>query len=222
MFPRVAGMTSLAATERTLLCATAQQVGPDAPTLCGGWNVRDLVVHLLIREGHPLAAAGIFVPRLAGLTRRVERSLADDDFADLVTELRHGPPLLSPFRVPRLGGIANIAEFFVHHEDIRRAQEDWQPRVQSPSAENTLWRLLTVLGRATSLVAPTGVVMRRSDVADTRARLRKARPDSGDVVVTGTPSELLLFAYGRQGRCVVELDGAPDDVAALQGASLGI
>jgi uncharacterized protein (TIGR03085 family) len=215
-------MTSLAATERTLLCATAQQVGPDAPTLCGDWDVRGLVTHLLIREGHPLASAGIFVPRLAGLTRRVERSLAEDDFADLVTELRHGPPLFSPFRVPKLGGIANIAEFFVHHEDIRRAQASWEPRAQSTSTENTLWRLLTLLGRATSLAAPTGVVMRRSDVADTQARLRKARPGSGDVLVTGTPSELLLFAYGRQEHSVVELEGAQDDVAALHGASLGI
>lgn len=215
-------MSSFAATERTLLCATAQQMGPAAPTLCGGWDVRDLVVHLLIREGHPLAAAGIFVPRLAGMTRRTEKSLAHLDFADLVTRLRNGPPLLSPFRLPKLGGVANIAEFFVHHEDIRRAQADWTPRVQSPAAENTMWRLLTLLGRATSLSAPTGVVMRRSDVPDARARLRKAQPGAGDVVVTGVPSELLLFAYGRQQQARVELDGEPDDVSTLQGASLGI
>src|SRR5690349_13590349 len=126
----VAAMSSIAAHERTLLCATAQQFGPDAPTLCEGWDVRDLVIHLLIREGHLLAAAGIFVPLrpLTRVRRRTEESLARRDFADLVKDLRHGPPLLSPFSVPKLGGIANIAEFFVHHDDIRRAQEDWAPR----------------------------------------------------------------------------------------------
>src|SRR4051794_6035530 len=35
-------MTSIAHSERTQLCALAQQLGPDAPTLCEGWTVRDL------------------------------------------------------------------------------------------------------------------------------------------------------------------------------------
>ena len=215
-------MSSLAARERTLLCATAQQMGPEAPTLCGAWDVRDLVVHLLVREGHPIAAAGIFVPPLAGLTRRTESALAAKDFADLVTELRHGPPLLSPFSVPVLGGIANIAEFFVHHEDIRRAQDDWVPRAQDQGTEDTLWRVLHLLGRGTSLAAPTGVIVRRSDRGDARSRLRKAPAGAGDVVVTGLPSELVLFAYGRQEHSLVEMDGAAADVDALHAASLGV
>lgn len=217
-------MSSLAGRERALLCATAQQVGPEAPTLCEGWDVRDLLIHLLIREGHPLAAAGIFVP-LRPLTRlrtRTEESLARCDFADLVTDLRHGPPLLSPFSVPKLGGIANIAEFFVHHEDIRRAQDDWAPRTQSAATEDTLWRLLGLLGRGTSMSAPTGVVLRRSDAEGATKRLRPTPADAGDVVVTGPPSELLLFAYGRQEHARVDLDGDPGDVAALHGADLGI
>ncbi len=205
-----------------MLCATALQEGPEAPTLCGGWDVRELVVHLLVREGHPVASAGIFLPPLASVRRRVENSLMQQDFTDLVTKVRNGPPVWSPFSVPKLGGIANIAEFFVHHEDIRRAQDDWSPRAQSTQAEDTLWRLLTLLGRATSLQAPTGVVMRRSDMAGAVSRLRKAPDGAGDVDVTGPPSELLLFAYGRQEHCRVDLEGDPGDVEALHAASLGI
>jgi uncharacterized protein (TIGR03085 family) len=215
-------MTSLAAHERTLLCATAQQVGPEAPTLCGEWDVRDLVIHLLVREGHPLAAAGIFLPLLAGLRRRTEDKLAGRDFADLVTALRHGPPLLSPFSFPKLGKVANTAEFFIHHEDIRRAQPDWSSRALRREDENLIWRLLGVVGRGTSLVAPTGVVMIRSDVAGARKRLRPAPSGAGDVEVTGPPSELMLFAYGRQDHALVDLSGEPDDVASLRSASLGI
>jgi uncharacterized protein (TIGR03085 family) len=215
-------MSSLAAHERTLLCATAQQVGPEAPTLCEGWDVRDLVIHLLVREGHPLAATGIFVKPLAPLTRRTEQSLAARDFADLVKRLRHGPPLLSPFRVPRLGALANTAEFFVHHEDIRRAQPDWTARTMPPGAEDTLWRLLRPLAKGTTLKAPTGVVLEREDAPSDRSRVSPAMSGAGDVVVRGRPSELVLFAYGRQDHALVELDGDPDDVTALRNASLGV
>lgn len=215
-------MSSLATHERAMLCATALQHGPEAPTLCGDWDVRDLVVHLIVREGHPVASAGIFARPLAGVRQRAERSLRQEDFGDLVARVRNGPPLWSPFSVPKLGSIANIAEFFVHHEDIRRAQDDWSPRAQSTKTEDTLWRLLSVLGRATSLQAPTGVVMRRSDVTGSVSRLRKAPEGAGDVDVTGLPSELLLFAYGRQEHCRVDLDGDPADMDALHNASLGI
>lgn len=215
-------MSSLAAHERSALCAAALQHGPEAPTLCGDWDVRDLVVHLLVREGHPVASAGIFASPLAGVRRKVEASLRESDFTHLVATLRHGPPLLSPFSVPKLGGIANIAEFFVHHEDIRRAQPDWSPRAQTPRTEDTLWRMLTLLGRATSLQAPTGVVMRRSDVEGSVSRLRKAPSGAGDVEVSGPPSELMLFAYGRQEHSLVELDGDSADMDALHAASLGI
>ena len=38
----------------------------------------------------------------------------------LIKELREGPPIWSPWAIPVLGDKANLAEFFVHHEDIRR------------------------------------------------------------------------------------------------------
>ena len=38
--------TSLARRERDALCDLALLLGPDAPTLCEGWDARDLVTHL--------------------------------------------------------------------------------------------------------------------------------------------------------------------------------
>ena len=125
-------MSSLAASERAHLSAAAQQVGPDAPTLCGEWTVRDLVVHLLVREGSP-AALGIVVPPLGGLLDRATRRLAQEQFDDLVERLRHGPPVWSPFALPKVGAVLNQLEFFVHHEDIRRAQPRWRPALPPPS-----------------------------------------------------------------------------------------
>lgn len=62
-------MPRLAQTERSALCDTVLQVAESRPTLCDGWDVKDLVVRLLLREGSP-ASVGIFVPRLAGVAER--------------------------------------------------------------------------------------------------------------------------------------------------------
>src|SRR4051794_10618205 len=90
------GMTSLAQTERAALCDLALQLGEDQPTLAGEWTVKDLVVHLLLREGSP-AAVGITVPALAGVADAASRRIARQDFPVLVERLRTGPPRLSVF-----------------------------------------------------------------------------------------------------------------------------
>ena len=56
--PTIGPMTRMARTERDALCDLALQLGESEPTLCGDWSVKDLVVHLLVRERSP-AAAGI-------------------------------------------------------------------------------------------------------------------------------------------------------------------
>ena len=70
-------MEPLSRTERAALCNTALETGEEAPTLCEGWNVKDLVIHLLVRERDPLGMPGIVFPPLEGLTERSARRLAD-------------------------------------------------------------------------------------------------------------------------------------------------
>jgi uncharacterized protein (TIGR03085 family) len=214
-------VTSIAAYERTHLTALAQQLGPDAPTLCGGWTVRDLVVHLLVRERSP-AAAGIVVRPLSGLLDKVSERRAQEDFDALVTKLRHGPPVWSPFALPAIGDALNTVEFFVHHEDLRRAQPEWVPRVLPPKVEDALWRALRHMGRGLGVRAPVGLVAERSDTSE-RTRLR-ARPGGvdRDVVLRGRPSELVLYLYGRKEQAEVELDGDAEDVASVRGTAMGI
>jgi uncharacterized protein (TIGR03083 family) len=45
--------------ERLALCTLLDKTGPDAPTLCEGWNTGDLAAHLVLRERRPDAAAGV-------------------------------------------------------------------------------------------------------------------------------------------------------------------
>ena len=91
------GLPQLRATyarkERQALCETARSVGPDAPTLCEGWDVKDLVCHLLVRESSVMGAAGIAVSALSGLTDKEMARLKKQPFERLVERLRtHSSP----------------------------------------------------------------------------------------------------------------------------------
>jgi uncharacterized protein (TIGR03085 family) len=207
-------MPSIAHSERTQLSALAQQLGPEAPTLCEGWTVRDLVVHLLIREGHP-SAVGIVVPPLAPLLERASERLARRDFDGLVTSLRHGPPRWSPFALPRVGELLNLLEYYVHHEDVRRAQPGWAPRELPARTEDVLWRAVSRAGRGLLVRSKVGIVAERSDTG--ASAIWNTGP--GTVVVRGLPSELALYAFGRKEQAVVEKTGEPDDVAHVDDTS---
>ena len=210
-------MNRLAQTERNALCDLALDLGADEPTLSGEWTVKDLVVHLLVREGSP-AAAGIVLKPLAPMTDRASARLARRDHAELVERLRQGPPRWSPYRLPPLDRTLNTLEFFVHHEDIRRAQDGWEPRDLDRRVQGALWRMIRVGGKALVAKVPIGVVLERSDT-DESAVLKKA---GESVVVRGLPAELVLFVYGRKGQSRVELSGPEAGKAALRGTDLGI
>jgi uncharacterized protein (TIGR03085 family) len=204
-------------TERAELCDVALQVGADQPTLCEGWTVKDLVVHLLVRERNP-AAVGIAVPPLAGLTERAYRRARRSDFAVLVERLRNGPPRLSPYAVPKVEAIVNTVEFFVHHEDIRRAQPEWEPRTLADEEEKLLWSMVRTAGKRMTRQAEVGVTIENS-VTGSRAVLKD---DAPMVTLRGLPSEVTLFVFGREPQARVELLGDDAAVARLSTAALGI
>lgn len=210
-------MTRLARTEREALCDLALQLGEAEATLCGDWTVKDLVVHLLVRERSP-AAAGIVVKPLNPLTDLESRRLASRDLSVLVEKLRHGPPVWSPYAVPKLDTMFNTIEFFVHHEDIRRAQPDWEARELPAEAEKVLWGMVRTAGKALVRRAPVGIAIENS-ATGSRVVLKDSPQQ---VVVHGLPSEVTLFVYGRQAQAQVELLGDDEDVAALRSSSLGV
>ncbi len=207
-------MTSVARSERQHLCDLALQVGPAAPTLCGDWDVKDLVAHLVVRERSPLGAPGIVVPRLEHLTDRAMRKAARRNFATLVEQLRAARSALA---LPGVDQLVNTIEFFVHHEDIRRAQHGWGPRSLEAKTQDALWRAITVGGRA--LVRPAGVpvTIRRADTLDTVVLRRGPEP----AVVTAPVSELVMFLYGRGQTTGLEFSGPKESVRRLREARLG-
>jgi uncharacterized protein (TIGR03085 family) len=207
---------SLARRERLSLCDTALALGEDAPTLCGGWTAKDLVTHLLVRENRPLGALGIAVPGLGGMTERDMAKLGKQDFGVLVEKLRH--PRLTPYAIPAVDRLLNTLEYFVHLEDLRRAQPDWEPRDLDRRDKSRLWSAIRVAGRG--LVRPAGVpvTIRRSDTGDTAVLRRGDDP----VVVTGLPSEIVLLLFGRDQVKGLDLQGPADRVAKLRRSDLGL
>jgi uncharacterized protein (TIGR03085 family) len=200
----------LARPERSQLCDLLAALGPDQPTLCAGWRTRDLAAHLVLREGRPDAMPGIALPGLARWTARVQGSLASGDFGQLVTRLRHGPPRLSPYRPARIDEAVNGVEFFVHHEDVRRAQPDWVPRRLPVEVEDVLWRRARSVGRLRWWRARYGVTLVRD--SGERAVVRRAPAGAPAAELHGPAAELLMYAFGRRDHALVEKDGPIDAV----------
>jgi len=213
-------MEPMSRTERAALCNTALEAGEHAPTLCGQWTVKDLVIHLLVRERDPLGAPGILVPQLEMLTDRAARRLADQDFSSLVERVRQGPPRWSPLSLPPLDRAVNTLEYFVHHEDIRRAGVDWTPRELTEREQRSLWRSLSIAGKGLARSADVPVTVRWQD--GERLRTSVLRKGAEPVVVTGPPSEIALFLFGRDEHGELTYDGPAAAVEALRGADLGL
>src|SRR6201992_4285032 len=139
---------SVAPRERAALVETMRGVGPEASTLCEGWKARDLAAHLVIREYRPDAAPGILIPFFASHTEKVQNQVAEQtDWEALVDKVASGPPVYSPLKL--LDPVANVAEMFIHHEDVRRAQPDWTPRVLDADLSSRLRRTLALMARMT-------------------------------------------------------------------------
>ncbi len=208
-----------ATAERAALCDTLLEVGPDAPTLCGGWTSGDLLAHLLVREGRPDVAAGILVPALAGRTERAMRRLRErHEHEVLVERLRQGPPSWHPSRVPAVDEKANLVEMFVHHEDVLRADLG-APR-RSLSAE-----LVSALGDRLNVMAP--VLFRRTkgaslELVTAKRRTRIGDPNAPVVEIHGRPGEILLFGFGRQAVAEIELIGPPAAVETVRTTRYGL
>ncbi|WP_326548355.1 TIGR03085 family metal-binding protein [Mycolicibacterium sp. ND9-15] len=201
--------------ERAALVETMRAVGPDAPTLCGDWTTRDLAAHLVVRERRLDAAPGIAIPALAGYTDKVQQRTANNtEWSELLDKVGSGPPLFSPFKL--LDPVANMGEMFIHHEDVRRAQPDWQPRPLDDETVSALTRPLPVMARLT-----LGKVPGRLTLRTPQGKVLATVGKGPAVTVTGEPQELLLFVSGRDA-VEVEFDGDAQVVEAARNNRRGL
>jgi len=202
--------------ERSGLSRALTAAGPDAPTLCAGWQTRHLAAHVVLRENAPLVAAGVVVPGLAARTERAIRDLGESasdpaGYADLVARVATGPSRWSPMWWAAEG--ANLLEFFVHTEDVRRGAGQVEPLELATAHEQALWLRLVRSAPLMYRKARVGIVL--VVPGGPRRAVRRARGDAGTVVVRGDVGELLLHAFGRGEAARVHVLGDPLDVGEL-------
>ncbi|MBT2366598.1 TIGR03085 family protein [Streptomyces sp. ISL-10] len=210
-------MSTHAKRERLLLADLLEAAGPDAPTLCDGWTTRELAAHVVMREHRPDAAGGILLRALRDRAERIQAEFAAKPYEELVQLIRTGPPRMSPYAIKQVDEAANTIEFFVHAEDVRRAQPDWAPRDLDKVFENVLWSRLEKGARLLGRRSPVGLVLRRPN-----GQTAVAHRGTPVVTVTGEPGELTFFAFGRQDASRVDLEGDKDAIARAREAKLGI
>ncbi|WP_369758524.1 TIGR03085 family metal-binding protein [Mycobacterium sp. 141] len=207
------------AQERRALCDLFDALGPDAPTLIEGWSADDLAAHLVLRERDLIAGPCLVLPgpfhRFA--ERRRQRLTREREFGWLVDRVRSGPPGI--FRLSWVRSLANLNEFFVHHEDLRRANGLGPRDTLAPELQAALWRNACRSSRYLSrrlrgfglqLVWPTTDCRMAVRTAESTARL------------SGRPGELLLYLFGRRDAAEVEVTGPPEAVAAVRRTRFGM
>ena len=189
------GDMTFSAAQRNKLKELFLHLGPNAPTLCEGWETKDLAAHLWIRENRVDAAAGMFIsqlqPRLEHLT---EETLARD-YEAVVQEWAAGPPRWFKAGDAKM----NTMEHFIHHEDVRRANGMTDPQPLSEAANRQLYAALKLLSSSKLRKSQSPVVLYprgfdRIIVAD-----KKGVSENGSDVtrISGEVGELLLWVSGR-------------------------
>ncbi|MEU2610857.1 TIGR03085 family metal-binding protein [Micromonospora sp. NPDC007271] len=208
-------MPRYARSEREALADLLLELGPDAPTIDEGWTTRDLAAHLVVRERRLDAAGGILLPPLRRYGEAVRRRVAAGPYADLVARVRR-PPVWSPVSNPLTDELANTLEFFIHHEDVRRAQPGWLPRDLPAAFAAVLWRRVGTLARLGLRRFPADLLIQAPGHGD-----RTVGRGGERLRVVGSPGELVLFLSGRQRVARVQVDGPEAAANRLRRARLG-
>ena len=163
-----------------------------------------------MREGrNPLVGAGVAVPMFSGMTAKAQAKAAAQRFPTLVEQVRVGPPKGSMMRKPKMDGTINTIEFFVHHEDVRRAQPGWAPRVLSPEFSEDLWGRTAQFAKRLVGKCSVGVIAQHTD-----GRTVTLHEGPTPVTIVGEPSEVLMYLY-RRDNAQVTVKGEPAAVKAM-------
>ncbi|MEZ5094838.1 MAG: maleylpyruvate isomerase family mycothiol-dependent enzyme [Nocardioides sp.] len=181
------------------LCDVLDAVAPDAPTLCAGWTAHDVAVHLWILKRDPLGWPGVVVPALgAGRAARIRRRWS---YPDLVARLRREPGAIACMPPDRWEDHRHaLGEYWVHTQDVARPHEIPQPAPDS-ALQEALWLRAQRAARALHRRTP-GLVLARPD--GQRAVVTRG---AGHRVVTGEPTELMCWVYGRTAHADVVVAG---------------
>jgi len=208
------------AQERLELCDLLEELGAHVPTLLDGWTAKDLAAHIVLRERDLIAGPCLVLPGpfQQFAERRRARLAKQREFEWLVARIRSGPPP-GFFRIGWVRSFPNLNEFFVHHEDVRRANGLGPRDSLTPAMESALWLNVRQGSRYLSRrLREVGLEIRWAG-PDERVTVREAEPAAR---LSGPPGELLLYIFGRQAAAQVELTGPTKAVDTVRRTRFGM
>lgn len=207
------------AASRDALVTALLAAGPQAPTLCEGWQTQHLAAHIHLRESSPLSVGLVVSPLSRALQAKTmelgEASQSVKEYQRLVKSIAsantespdQGKPSKNPLRRigsgagRRLATLGNLLEFFVHTEDVRRAQRRWAPRKLSTEYADALFTELRHQAKIHYRKFPTGVALVRSN-----GERIIAKKGNEYTFISGPAGELVLHAFGRDDHSLVLVD----------------
>lgn len=101
-----------------------------------------------------------------------------------------------------------LLEFFVHTEDVRRAQDRWAPRILADDYADTLYTHLKRRAKLLYRSEDTGIELERrarpaSRVDNSPVMVKAPGDDGRSLHVAGPAGELVMHAYGRRTAALV-------------------
>ncbi|MPV49916.1 maleylpyruvate isomerase family mycothiol-dependent enzyme [Pseudactinotalea sp. HY160] len=192
--------------ERDALVRALLATDPQTPTLCEGWQARHLAAHLYLRRHRPWA--------MGQLSSVAERAADPAAYLDVVAEFAAPVPARSPLALLDRSDAANLAEYVIHHEDLRRGEAAGAGAVAREfPAEMTAAVLaqLRVFSMRMLRGCPVGVVL-----ATPAGISRVVRTGPAPVTIRGTAADLALALAGRLRAAHVRWVGPPRAIEALR------
>lgn len=175
-------------------CDALAAVDPGAATLCAGWSAHDLALHLWSIKRDPLAWPGMALPVFGPLTRqRADLIRRRWSYENLIVQLRSEPGAIACMPLDRWEDHRHaLGEYYVHTQDVARPHGVLQP-APDDELQEALWLRSCTAARILRRRLPAGLVLEHPD-----GRRSAAGPGGREVVVSGAPSELICWVYGRR------------------------
>lgn len=201
-------MSSTASEQRKALVSALRTVGPEASTLCEGWAAEDMALHIVMRDSRPDLLVGQGLPIVGARARKAIESLKAEGYEYLVDRASIGPPSYFPQSFAPVNDAMNSAEFYIHTEDVLRAQPDFdlsQRRAVSEDLRRRLWKQASV---SFFPMAARKQKRRISFFSPGYGATTRGPASAPLMMVHGAPEELILWAAGRKEQAEVDITEA--------------
>ncbi|TLP71959.1 TIGR03085 family metal-binding protein [Nesterenkonia sphaerica] len=201
-------MTSTASQERKALVSALRSVTAEAPTLCEGWSAQDLALHVVVRDSRPDLMVGQQLPLVGPRARRALQTLRDAGYEALVDRVAAGPPRYFPQSLEPVDVAMNTLEYYIHTEDVLRAQPGFQLSERRRISEELRKRIWQHASLTFFVMAARKQNRRITFFSPGYGATTRGPAAAPLMMVHGAPEELTLWASGRAAHAEADITEA--------------